>query len=109
MKLCLCGAPVAPKPHNAKQCVRCLNDYRFWHVPLAAETIIPCFYCGTRRLTPRIREHRLPKARGGDDGPNLVPACMSCNIKKGRRTVEEVSRGLQWTAVLRRVRWSFRD
>lgn len=35
-------------------------------------------------------DHRTPIARGGSNGiENLVPACNSCNSKKGTRTEPE--------------------
>ena len=48
-----------------------------------------CFYCGkpSQRLT---RDHLVPLSRGGDDDIiNIVPACRSCNSRKGPRTIEE--------------------
>lgn len=47
-----------------------------------------CAYCGaTQDLT---LDHVVPRVRGGGHEPaNLVPACRSCNAKKGGRTPEE--------------------
>lgn len=44
-----------------------------------------CVYCGTaENLTI---EHRIPLCRGGSNWPsNIVPACMKCNLKKGKKT-----------------------
>jgi hypothetical protein len=46
-----------------------------------------CQYCGvTRNLTI---DHVIPKSKGGDDSwENLVVACVSCNIKKGNKLLE---------------------
>lgn len=47
-----------------------------------------CFYCGEAK--PLVREHKIPLVRGGsDDITNILPACRSCNSKKGRRTARE--------------------
>jgi RNase P subunit RPR2 len=48
-----------------------------------------CYYCdkGGARLQ---REHRIPLARGGDNNiSNIVPACGSCNRRKGILTADE--------------------
>lgn len=55
-----------------------------WLPPDATPT---CVYCGA---PAEHMDHVIPKAQGGSDDPtNLVPACASCNIKKGARTPEE--------------------
>jgi hypothetical protein len=51
--------------------------------------MVPCWYCGTIESGPRLREHQIPKCRGGGEGDNLVPACYTCNRNKGSKTVEE--------------------
>lgn len=44
-----------------------------------------CKYCGTTEAYGYVVEHIIPVARGGNSEPyNLVMACVSCNIKKGR-------------------------
>lgn len=47
-----------------------------------------CVYCGrTDRIT---QDHLTPLCRGGDHTEsNIVPACLSCNSSKGRRTLAE--------------------
>lgn len=48
-----------------------------------------CVYCG-RSDRPLTRDHKVPLARGGSDGiANIVPACGSCNSRKGTRTAAE--------------------
>ena len=55
----------------------------------------PCFYCGRypREFPTTLswaRDHLTPKCRGGLDVPeNIVPACKSCNSRKGTKTLEE--------------------
>lgn len=67
------------------------------------EKLARCWYCGTelqdhvncndvRKL--RVQEHQLPISRGGL-GTQTVPACFSCNSRKGPRTVEEYRRWLR--------------
>lgn len=44
-----------------------------------------CAYCGEVAAS---LDHVLPKAKGGMTVPrNLVPACLSCNRRKGHREV----------------------
>lgn len=48
-----------------------------------------CYYCGVEsfRLT---QDHKVPLSRGGAHSAlNIVPACRSCNSKKGTRSAEE--------------------
>ena len=48
----------------------------------------PCFYCGG--VDGITMDHVIPISRGGTHGiGNLVPACMSCNLKKNDKTVME--------------------
>ena len=48
-----------------------------------------CVYCG-RDDVPIHRDHKVPLVRGGtNDIANIVPACASCNSKKGTRTAAE--------------------
>lgn len=46
-----------------------------------------CFYCGqVGRLT---KDHVFPVSKGGEDIiENIVPACLSCNRKKGVKIYE---------------------
>lgn len=47
-----------------------------------------CMYCGSSESIEI--EHRIPLSRGGTNLPaNLVPACKSCNCKKGTKTETE--------------------
>jgi hypothetical protein len=42
------------------------------------------------------REHVIPRSRGGNNGPdNYLPACRTCNLRKGARTPEEWYRSLE--------------
>ena len=52
-----------------------------------------CQYCARR---PPVRDlnidHVVPRSRGGQDSwENLVTACRSCNLRKGRRTPDEAA------------------
>jgi 5-methylcytosine-specific restriction endonuclease McrA len=56
---------------------------------LAAAYEHRCAYCGreVERLTP---DHVIPLSQGGSNTlSNIVPACESCNKRKGGRTPEE--------------------
>jgi len=53
----------------------------------------PCAYCGGVATT---RDHVVPVSRGGSNASlNLVPACLSCNSRKGNRTIQEAGMMLQ--------------
>ncbi len=48
-----------------------------------------CAYCGASGI-PLTRDHVVPIARGGSNViDNIVPACASCNRRKGTRTGDE--------------------
>ena len=49
-----------------------------------------CIYCGADR--PGL-DHRIPFCRGGRNiAANVIPCCLSCNSKKGKRTETEYRR-----------------
>lgn len=49
-----------------------------------------CVYCGTTHFSPEnflTVDHIIPLTQGGSSGyDNIVPACWSCNNKKGNDT-----------------------
>jgi 5-methylcytosine-specific restriction endonuclease McrA len=51
-----------------------------------------CFYCQCdviRGINLHL-DHKIPLAKGGEHKiENIVPACPSCNLRKGRKTAEE--------------------
>ena len=48
-----------------------------------------CVYCG-RMGVPLARDHVVPIVLGGSNNiDNIVPACRSCNSRKGRKTLRE--------------------
>lgn len=61
-----------------------------------------CVYCGAEGVPLNI-DHVVPRAKGGSNRvSNLVLACMSCNQKKGARSLEDFLKGKP--KVLARVR-----
>lgn len=48
-----------------------------------------CFYCGiTLTTSNRSKDHVHPRSRGGlGKRYNLVPACKTCNVSKGSKSV----------------------
>lgn len=50
-----------------------------------------CYYCGHPLILKQATvDHLQPQSRGGEDTIlNVVPACMSCNRRKGTLTAEE--------------------
>lgn len=58
-----------------------------------------CQYCRKRFARSQLTlDHIIPQSRGGDETwENLVVACISCNVKKGNRTPEEMGMSL-WRA-----------
>jgi len=58
-----------------------------WQLKLA-EHGHHCFYCGASG--PLQADHMVPISRGGSNEiSNIVPACKSCNARKGTKTTEE--------------------
>lgn len=54
-----------------------------------------CAYCG-RADVVLARDHVVPLSRGGTDNiANVVPACGSCNSRKGTRTAAEYLAALE--------------
>ena len=53
-----------------------------------------CQYCGTKKdLTI---DHSIPRSRGGDNSwENLVACCVSCNLKKGNKLLNETEMKLR--------------
>lgn len=52
---------------------------------------LSCQYCGTKN-SPLTVDHIIPKVKGGKDSwENLTTACVSCNNKKGNRTLREAN------------------
>ena len=49
-----------------------------------------CAYCGCELTMKSMQiDHVIPRASGGgDDEDNLLPACRSCNHRKGTSTLE---------------------
>ncbi len=52
-----------------------------------------CAYCGDHFTTPHLsRDHVIPRCEGGEDTwTNVVTACKPCNMKKGRRLLEDIN------------------
>ncbi|HLQ04767.1 MAG TPA: HNH endonuclease [Verrucomicrobiae bacterium] len=47
-----------------------------------------CAYC--EAWSPLTIDHRIPLSRGGSNSiDNILPACLSCNLKKGTKTESE--------------------
>lgn len=95
------AAAVTVKPHQVKQARR--DAWRDRPRPSAGvptmgapELVAPstgrmeaagrsCVYCGEPATDI---DHVWPRSRGGDDHPNnLVPACQSCNTRKGGKSL----------------------
>lgn len=87
-----------PTYEEAQNCVciytRALLSFQR-EVRRAARTARPialsdaCAYCGARPERMTI-DHVIPLCQGGNNEPrNLVPACVSCNSRKGGRTPEQ--------------------
>lgn len=57
-----------------------------------------CAYCGQQSCS-LVQEHILPIAQGGGyTANNIVPACKSCNSKKGARTPNQARMSLRLIA-----------
>lgn len=84
-----------PEKHAAKERLR-RNNKRTNGGKLTKESVSArfdyygnrCYYCNCEgKLTI---EHRIPISKGGTNYPaNIVPACRSCNSKKGSKTEKE--------------------
>ena len=58
-----------------------VSEFRYyvWNV----EPVL-CAYCNERLSKgTRTRDHVIPRAKGGQNGDNLVPSCAPCNRAKG--------------------------
>jgi hypothetical protein len=63
--------------------IKCLRDFMY---AKGLTTQPPCFYCGLKATTiDHVKPHRL---RGRSNEGNITPACLSCNKRKGPRTLE---------------------
>jgi len=52
-----------------------------------------CYWCGKKVMDYHV-DHVIPLSRGGSNGPeNLVIACPSCNLSKGRKLPHEWNGG----------------
>ena len=66
-----------------------------------------CLYCGKETLPfggneedAFVVDHLIPRIKGGtNDINNLVPACKSCNSKKGDLTIDEMRKRLVGSTV----------
>jgi len=65
---------------------------RLWRKAIKEKFNCQCVYCGNKyELHQLTLDHVKPRTNGGEDlTSNLVPACRSCNQKKGSRN------WLQW-------------
>lgn len=84
----LCGKcknmlPIALKPiGKSTWCKPCHKEYYNLQN-------FKCAYCG-KDLEKYHVDHKIPICRGGcNDKSNLAISCPSCNLRKGRKTVEE--------------------
>lgn len=64
-----------------------------------------CFWCGRELWDKHVtKDHLQPLSRGGsDDITNVVPACRSCNSRKGSKTADEFRQYLDQRALERRL------
>jgi len=54
---------------------------------------LTCTYCNKKCLNVWHLEHKNPLARGGDNSlDNLTISCPTCNLSKGKKTVEEFNK-----------------
>jgi 5-methylcytosine-specific restriction endonuclease McrA len=55
-----------------------------------------CAYCGGKFLTSQLsRDHVAPRCEGGPDvWTNVVTACKPCNLRKGRKFIEDIGMNL---------------
>jgi len=72
-----------------------------------------CAYCG-RRIGRATMDHFIPVSRGGGTtASNIVPACHSCNSRKGnklpREWMETIGADLVTEATLARIRAYFKE
>jgi hypothetical protein len=63
------------------------REWRFIKALWLDAGVVTCAYCGDEAPAPE-RDHVQPLSDGGETAPeNIVPACRSCNRKKGHRPV----------------------
>jgi 5-methylcytosine-specific restriction endonuclease McrA len=109
-KLCkLCEQPIVGQHHNSVYCsLDCRADgqrrdrnasgrrnarlrYSAARFQVFERDGFRCVYCGTGAAESRLElDHVTPKARGGtDEIANLVTACRSCNVGKGKKRIDK--------------------
>jgi 5-methylcytosine-specific restriction endonuclease McrA len=71
---------------------------KFGRVALTNKTLFSrdrhlCAYCGNNFSVSHLsRDHVIPRCEGGKDAwTNVVTACKPCNMKKGRRLLEDIN------------------
>lgn len=67
---------------------------RFKHFLLCGRPWVECHYCGVRLTLKTLTfDHVIPLSKGGAMGiKNIIPACRTCNCKRGNTDYEKFVR-----------------
>ena len=73
------------------------KDVKFSRPNIYARDNYTCQYCGKKRDPKHLNfDHVHPRSKGGlTNWTNITTACLSCNLRKGSKTLEEAGMSLR--------------
>lgn len=74
-----------------KQLVQTKNDIKFSRSNVYTRDRYTCQYCHHKKPTSQLNyDHVLPRSKGGKTNfDNIVTSCITCNLKKGDKTLKQ--------------------
>lgn len=67
------------------------KDIKFSRANVYARDGYRCQYCGQKKIASQLNyDHVIPRSKGGKTNwENIVASCISCNLKKGDKTLKQ--------------------